>query len=205
MPEKGLGLRQEPRGIEGGNPQGHAPGLDLGHVEDVVDEGQEVIAAALDDGQALALGGRQLGVPDQYLGEANDGVHGGTDFVAHVGQEGALGLVGGLQFRRALGNLDLQCLVEVQQVLPRLLQVVFFFTQAGLGSHQISRDALPDRDFPGQPAVPQEENDKNQRSAGQDLPYQPVVALGPNLHRAPFLVDGIDLGVGHGRQPLVDQ
>jgi hypothetical protein len=97
LPERGLGLRQEPGGIEGGKPQGHAPGLDLGHIQDVVDEGQEVITVSLDDGQALALGVFQLGIAGQDLGEAQDGVHGGADFVAHAGQEFALGLVGGLR------------------------------------------------------------------------------------------------------------
>jgi hypothetical protein len=91
LPERGLGLRQEPGGIEGGEPQGHAPGLDFGHIQDVVDEGQEVITAALDGGQALALGVFQLGIAGQDLGEAQDGVHGGADFVAHAGQEFALG------------------------------------------------------------------------------------------------------------------
>ena len=39
---------------------------------------------------------RQTGVQRQ-LGEADDGVHRRADFVAHVGQKGALGDVGGLR------------------------------------------------------------------------------------------------------------
>ena len=39
---------------------------------------------------------RMLRVPAQQHGEAHNGVHGGADVVGHVGQEVALGLVGGL-------------------------------------------------------------------------------------------------------------
>lgn len=45
---------------EGRRPEGDAPRLDLGHVEDVIDEGEQVIAVAIDDGQVIALGGRQV-------------------------------------------------------------------------------------------------------------------------------------------------
>jgi hypothetical protein len=54
---------------------------------------------------------RADGVALEQVGHADDGVHRGADLVAHVGQEGALGLVGRLggllgggQFGGALGH-----------------------------------------------------------------------------------------------------
>ena len=44
--------------------------------------------------QILALLGVEVGI-ERQLGHAEDAVHGRADFVAHVGQEIALGLVGG--------------------------------------------------------------------------------------------------------------
>jgi hypothetical protein len=43
----------------------------------------------------------------QQVGKADDGVHRRADLVAHVGQEGALGLVGGLGVLLGLGQVDL--------------------------------------------------------------------------------------------------
>ena len=73
-------------------------GLDLRQVEDVVDQGEEVLAAGEDDFQVVfALGLVVLLVAlAQQVGEADDGVQRRADFVAHVGQEAALGDVGGL-------------------------------------------------------------------------------------------------------------
>ena len=70
-------------------------GLDLGEVEDVVDDRQQRVAAGADDLGELALLGAELGV-EQQAAHADDAVHGRADLVAHGGQEGALGLVGGL-------------------------------------------------------------------------------------------------------------
>ena len=76
---------------------GHFVGFDLGEVEDVVDEGDEVSAVAadgLDEGLAL-VGGE---VFFEEVGEAEDGGHGGADFVGHVGEELAFGSGGLLGF-----------------------------------------------------------------------------------------------------------
>ena len=51
--------------------------------------------AAIADGlDGLAVRVLQLGIAVEDLGVAEDGVHGGADLVAHIGQEGALGAVG---------------------------------------------------------------------------------------------------------------
>ena len=70
-------------------------GLDLGEVEDVVEDAQQILRGLVDLFHVLALLGLQVGHQGQ-VGQADDGVHGGADLVAHVGQEAALGLVGRL-------------------------------------------------------------------------------------------------------------
>jgi hypothetical protein len=67
-------------------------GLDLGKVEDVVDDAEQVLGGAMDllDVVALLGGGRDLGL-QREVRHADDGVHRRADFVAHVGQEVALG------------------------------------------------------------------------------------------------------------------
>ena len=71
------------------------PGLDLGKVQDVVDDGQQGLAGTVHGGRKPALGVGQVGV-EQQLGHAQHPVHGGADLVAHVGEELGLGGVGGL-------------------------------------------------------------------------------------------------------------
>jgi hypothetical protein len=83
-----------------GRVQFQAAGVDLGEVQEVVDDPEEGVRRRLDRRQVLPLLGRQLGVQRQ-LGHAEDGVHGGADLVADVGQELVLGTVGRL--RRLLG------------------------------------------------------------------------------------------------------
>ena len=98
---------QGPQGVAQSRPQGEVgrvqlqlAGLDLGEVEQVVDDAQQVVGRRLDRLQALPLVLGQRRVEDQ-LGHAEDGVHGGADLVADVGQELVLGPVGRL--RRLLG------------------------------------------------------------------------------------------------------
>ena len=69
--------------------------LDLGEVENIVDQGQQGAPAVLGDFDVMALVRSQVCL-QQQLDHANDAVHGGADFVAHVGQEAALGAIGGL-------------------------------------------------------------------------------------------------------------
>ena len=72
----------------------HAPGLDLGEVEDVVDDRQQRIAGVADGGGevALVVGQRRV---QQQPAHADHRVHRRADLVAHRRQEGALGFVGG--------------------------------------------------------------------------------------------------------------
>ena len=81
------------------------PGFDLGHVENVVDQLQQVLAAAVDVAGVVAIAGfvdraEQLVLDD--LGEADDGVERRPQLVAHVGEKHRLGAVG--VFRLQLGG-----------------------------------------------------------------------------------------------------
>jgi hypothetical protein len=68
-------------------------GFDLGQIQDIVDKVEQVVTTAADDVDGVALLRVQARIVRQDLGIAENGVHGGADFVAHIGEEGALGLV----------------------------------------------------------------------------------------------------------------
>ncbi len=79
-------------------PKLHAAGLDLGQVEDVVDEGQQVLAGPDNVVEVVGLLGRQRAKPlrGQHARHADDGVQRRAQLVAHLGQKLALGPAGGL-------------------------------------------------------------------------------------------------------------
>ncbi len=79
---------------EGGRLELELARLDLGEVEDVVDDRQERFGRVAGRFEVLPLLARQLGV-EHEIGHADDGVHRRADFVAHVGEERALGVAGG--------------------------------------------------------------------------------------------------------------
>ena len=97
---------RRPQGEVGGD-QLQLAGLDLGEVEQVVDDAQQAIGRRLDRLQALPLVLVQ-GRVEHELGHAEDGVHGGADLVADVGQELVLGPVGRLRRLLRLAQLPLQ-------------------------------------------------------------------------------------------------
>ncbi len=81
--------------LEFGRRQFHAARLDLGEVEHVVEDGQQRLARHAHHGQVFALLRRERRV-GQQVDHAQHGIHGGADFMAHVGHEVALGPVGRL-------------------------------------------------------------------------------------------------------------
>ena len=87
--------------VEGDVLQLQLTGLDLGVVEDVVDDGQEGLAAGADGIDVVALGGGERGLVEEG-GHADDAVHRGADLVAHGREEGALGLAGEVGFEGGL-------------------------------------------------------------------------------------------------------
>ena len=75
--------------------QTHLAPLDLGQIQDVVEEGQEGAPGGADVANLGPLS-RSKPLLFEQLRHAKDRVHGGADLVAHVGEELALGEVGGL-------------------------------------------------------------------------------------------------------------
>ena len=104
-------------------PDDHAAGLDFGQVEQVVDQVEQALAGAEDVADVAAgLGVVGGGVLEQF-GEAEDGVEGGAELVADVGEELVLEAVGLVEGDVAFGQLaDLG--VEDLVGLPQLLGVV---------------------------------------------------------------------------------
>src|SRR5215831_7983176 len=70
-------------------------GLDLGEIEDVVNQREQRIGRSLHQHQVFALLGGQTRVQSQ-LRHSDNAVHWSANFVAHIRQEIALGLAGGL-------------------------------------------------------------------------------------------------------------
>jgi hypothetical protein len=84
--ERAEDLADRPPQVEVHHVEVDAPRLDLGEVEDVVDDLEEDPARAVDDLRVLPLLGSEVGVEEE-AGHADDPVHRGADLVAHVGQE----------------------------------------------------------------------------------------------------------------------
>ena len=74
--------------------------LDLGKIQNVVDDVQQAVRGRFDQAEIVPLLGRQSGV-ERQVRHADDAVHRRADFVAHVGQEFALGAAA--RFGRFLG------------------------------------------------------------------------------------------------------
>ena len=99
LAHQGDGVVERGGQIEGSHLQLHAPGLDLGQVEDVVDERQEMLAGGVDVLGVIELFFVELAEHtfDEHLGKADHGIQRGAQFMRHVGQEVRLVLVGQLQ------------------------------------------------------------------------------------------------------------
>ena len=100
--------------VEGLEVQLHLAGLDLGEIEDGVDQPQQVLAGRVDLLEVVGelLGPEVGGVLLEHLAVADDGVERRAQLVGHVGQE--LGLV-------AVGGLELAALVLDLPEQPRVL------------------------------------------------------------------------------------
>ena len=65
----------------------HPPRLDLGQIENVVDQGEQMPARAEHAVERLEVLLEALGILPQHLGDADDGVERCAQLVAHVGEE----------------------------------------------------------------------------------------------------------------------
>ena len=77
--------------------------FDLREIQHIVDHRQQSFRRSPHDMNILALFGREIGIEDQ-LCHAQNPVHGGAHFVAHVRQEFALGAIG--RFGRIFGQAE---------------------------------------------------------------------------------------------------
>ena len=133
---------------------GDGAGLDLGEVEDVGDQVQEVGAGAVDGAGELDLLGLEVavGIVGELLAQDQDRVERRAQLVAHVGQE--LRLVargerqlGRLLFHRAAGLLDLLVLaldlgVALGELLRLLLELLVGLLQFALLALQLAGELL---------------------------------------------------------------
>ena len=129
-------------------------GLDLGQVENVADQVEQVGAGAVNGAGELDLLGRQVavGVLGQLLAQDQDRVQRRAQLVRHVGQE--LGLVlrgqrelGRLFFQRAAGLLDFLVLalhfdVPLGKLLRLLLELLVGLLQLPLLGLQLGGELL---------------------------------------------------------------
>jgi hypothetical protein len=70
-------------------------GLDLGQIQDIVDDLEQMLGRVAEPVQLLDLAWRER-ILSHEMRIADDGVHRGADLVAHVRQEGAFGAIGAL-------------------------------------------------------------------------------------------------------------
>ena len=102
--DQATGVVQQLLHLERGFLESKLAGLDLGKVQDVVHDAQQVLTGRLHLVDVVPLPGRQLGLEHQVR-QADDRVHRSADLVAHVGEETGLGLGG--RFGQFEGRADL--------------------------------------------------------------------------------------------------
>ncbi len=116
-------------------------GLDLRQIEDVVDDRKQVAAGVVDLVEALDLFRRRAASAQQVV-EADDGVDRRADFVAHVGQEAALGETRRLgllaRVRQFFGAADDQLFEMVAMAVELLADTLLF------GDVVLDRDVVRD-------------------------------------------------------------
>ena len=156
--DQGVDLLQHPAEGEGFVAQHHPAGLDAAHVQNVVDELQQVAGAVADFFQIIPGLRRQCLILQRQAVQADDGVHRGADFVAHVGEEGGLGAVGGFRlnqcFRQGFvpGHAFAHLRVDDRKAhadrVDDVIRPVFRVADAGHPDHFIVFPAVPHGQIP---------------------------------------------------------
>ncbi len=90
-PHQRVDFAQQFAQVDGAVGHRHAPGFEQRHVEDVVEDGQQVVGRFGGGAQVVDLARVQPGIAQQRQ-HAQQAMERGADLVAHVGQERALGL-----------------------------------------------------------------------------------------------------------------
>ena len=117
-PEQGAQLIDQLMQREGFPARLHVARLNLGVIEDVVEDLQQGFAAVLYGGEIAPLGLAQAGILQQGQAPQN-AVHGGANFVAHGGEEDRLGPIGLLRLGAGQA-LVLHLFVEAQVGMAEL-------------------------------------------------------------------------------------
>ena len=118
--------------------QGGLAALDAAHIQNIVDDAQQQLTGAFQLAQMLGKLFRLVQLVFHQGGDADDGVHGGADIVAHVGEEVRLGFAGTLGGLQRLGGSILRpphLVVGLRQLDVILLQTevrLFFSLQLPL-------------------------------------------------------------------------
>ena len=107
--------------------EGQLAGLDLGQVEDLVDQSEQVAAAALDPAErrALLLVERPVHAGEERVGEAEDRVHRRSKLVAHAGEEARLRLARALRATHSSARAADRVLAAPRTVCARRSLVSF--------------------------------------------------------------------------------
>ncbi len=124
--------------------QRHLAGIDFGEIQNVVDDGEQMLGGVVDLLQSLLLGVIRR-VALEQISEPQNGVHGGADLVAHVGQKRTLGTVGALRPLMGLGQLQgalVNHLLQVIAVLIQLLAELLLLGNVGLYRHVVGHDPI---------------------------------------------------------------
>ncbi len=154
MPERAAHRLQQVGGEDFLRIYGHRSRLDLGEIEDVADQVQEVSTGAMDGSGKLDLLERQIavGIFGELLAQDQDAVERGPQFVRHVGEE--FGFVfrgqrefGRLFFERAPRLFDFLVLalhldVTLGKLLRLLLELLVGLLQLFLLRLQLSGELL---------------------------------------------------------------
>ena len=118
--------------------------LNLGKIEDVVDQFEQVFSSAFDLDQSFKLAWRWVAAAQQ-MSETDDGVHWCADFMAHIGQEGAFCHVGGVGLNARFGELgraSVDFVFEVKAVVVEFFAQTFFFGDVFLDRDVVRNGAV---------------------------------------------------------------
>ena len=102
--DDGLDIVQHLGEVDLGFLQMELAALDAAHIQNIVDEREQVAARGEGFGQIVLHSFLIVDIADRKGGKADDRIHRCADIVRHIGQEGALGAAGGFGGRNRLGK-----------------------------------------------------------------------------------------------------
>ena len=133
--------------------QAHTPGFDARHIQDVVDQMQQMLGRVPDFFQIFFRGWGKTLFAEGDIIQTDDGVHGGTDFVAHVGKERGFGFVCFLSYRKRVAERLILChvlpgfLVNIRKAhtnrMDDVVLPVLRMTDAGHANHLVGFFPVP--------------------------------------------------------------